>query len=437
MNKIILILILTFAVFISKAQLEGVFVETYYVSDSLDAGDTTGGNIQAGSVTYRVFLDLVPGSRLLAIYGDNTHPFMISSTRSFFNNVDGSSFGYQIPKVSYESNTVALDSYLTLGGTGFQGLKKYYGVPKHQDDDGSFIGGMNNDGGSEMTEGGLLVNEDPQAGIPLTLTDGMDTLNLSVSDWFSFGVVDFMSGSDSTIFGTERIDSLFESDNFILQCEGVFGVNPDSNMVLVAQLTTIGDLSFNLNAQILDANGDTLNYVSTNEIGTSNEIFAAFLNYPQVCGCMDPDYLEYSPDYACSLESSCITPIVLGCMDSLACNYNPEANINLTYLCCYPGFCNNRDIEEVCPQIKGNSFDVLVYPNPSDNVLFLNVISGVIHNLDIAIFNYNGVEVYSESVADAPMNFNKEIDVSDFTPGIYHVHVRGVGGVKNSMMIKL
>jgi hypothetical protein len=422
------------------AQLERVLVERYYVADSLDATDTIGGGVEQGAVTYRIYMDLLPGAQLLEIYGDADHPFRIESTAPFFNNVDGATFGFEIPKVSYESNTVALDSYLTLGQTGYQGVKTYFGLPKDQDTDGSFIGGVNNDGGSEMIDGGLLINADITAGIPLTQADGMDTLNWSIQDWFNFGVLDFASGADSTIFGTTSQPLKFESTNFSLRNSGVVGVEPDSNAVLVAQVTTMGELSFTLNARVaVFTNGDTLvyTYVGTNTVNEENQFFNAFLNYPQLCGCQDPNYLEYNSAFACSEEGACVTPNVIGCMDTLACNYDPQANVNVDLLCCYPGFCANLDIEEVCPQLKGNTFDVDVYPNPTQNELVLQVLSGVTSDVEYVIYNYYGIEMASRSISQAPLNYVERLDVSAFNQGIYQVKVSGVDGDRYKIFVKL
>src|SRR5215207_4210278 len=77
----------------SMAQVENVFVETYYVTDSFDATDTTGGGLPAGSKTYRVFVDLAPGTILKKIYGDENHPLKFSGTYPIFNNeADGQTF---------------------------------------------------------------------------------------------------------------------------------------------------------------------------------------------------------------------------------------------------------------------------------------------------------------------------------------------------------
>ena len=437
MKSILIFILILLTSVVAKAQLEGLFIETYYVSDSLDATDVIGGSLQEGETTYRVFLDLAPGSKVISLFGDAEHPFEISSTRRFFNNVDGATFGYDIPKVEYESNTVALDSYITIGQNGSQGLRNFYGLPKSQDNDGSFVGGVNNDGGSEFVAGGLLVNDDPAAGIPLTVADGMDTLNLDIADWFSYGIVDFASGEDSTIFSINATDSIFTSTQCELNCDGVYGVVPDSNFVLVAQLTTPGEISLRLNAVVLSAAGDTITYVGTNEVGLPNQFFAPDLVYPQVCGCIDPDYIEFNADYACSQDGACQTPVVFGCTDSLACNYDPLANFNIENICCYPGFCQERDLEDVCPQLKGESFDFTIYPNPVIESTFVQVISGVTSDLIIEITDYNGVVLFSENVSQAALNYSTQIDFSDEPSGVYLVRVTGVEGVKNGMLVKL
>jgi hypothetical protein len=79
-------------------------------------------------------------------------------------------------------------------------------------------------------------------------------------------------------------------------------------------------------------------------------------------------YLEYSPTYACNIQDSCQTLIRFGCMDTTACNYDPTANFNIQPLCCYPGYCNDRDLSLVCPGLANGKIGiVLAYPNPANN----------------------------------------------------------------------
>jgi hypothetical protein len=412
------------------AQLEGVFVETYYVADSLDqAEDTSGSFLKEGEVTYRVFLDLAPGSRLTEIYGDATHPFQIASTRRFFNHNQGRSFSYDFPAADYEVNTVALDSYLTIGKNGRRGSNEFFGVPKPQDTNESFIGGQNNDLG-------LLANNNPLAGIPLTEADGLDTLVLDLveTDFLMFGI----DSPDSSIVSIDAADSALFSNDFILRCtRGVYGVNRDSNYVLIAQLTTPGELSLSINAVVVDSTGAEIRYVSTNVIDGANQVFASFLNYPPACGCTDPNYIEFNSDFSCSEDGACQNRLVMGCMDEFACNYDTAANFNVQSLCCYPGFCQDRDLEEVCPHIKGESFDIDVFPNPAEQYVTLQIISGVESDTEIDITNYSGVSLYSDRLSSPALNFSKRIDTSSWAPGVYHVRVKAINKVQHSILVKL
>jgi hypothetical protein len=433
-----------FAWYNASAQLEKVIVEKYYVSDSNDFTDTSGGIVPIGSTTYRIYIDLAPGSILKKIYGDPNHPFEITSTEVFFNNIlDGKSFGKDLTKVSLSENTVALDSWLTLGQVPKkQGTKTYYGILKNQDDDGSFIGGINNDGGSSLIATGLLINNDPSCGIPLTSSDGIDTMTVTPNSWSDAGVVDFTSGNDSTIFGSLVPKKEFISTGFSLSNSGVTGVNLDSNQVIIAQLTTKGDLSFKINLELEElVNGvpTLVKYVAKDTLLVAGEIFNPFLSYPQSCGCDDPDFLEYSSSFVCYLEGSCQTPIKIGCMDSMACNYDPAVNINVEELCCYPGFCADRNIEEVCPSLMGNDFDLNLYPNPTSGDITMNLISGNACNWNYEVYNtYGSVKLSgSFTTTESELNIVLPLDLSNIDLGMYRLKVSNGDLSKHKLFIKL
>ena len=423
------------------SQVEKVIVEKYYVSDANDFTDVSGGIVPLGSTTYRIYIDLAPGSILKKIYGDVNHPFEIKSTEVFFNNIlDGETYAKEFLKARYSENTVALDSWLTLGQVAKkQGTRTYYGILKNQDDDGSFVGGVNNDGGSALIATGLLVNNDPSCGIPLTLADGIDTMTVTPFNWFETGVVDFVTGNDSTIFGSLVPKKEFISSSFILSNSGVTGVNLDSNQIIIAQLTTKGDLSFKLNLeleQLINGMPTIVKYVAKDTLLLAGEIFNPYLSYPQSCGCDDPDFLEYSSSYVCYLEGSCQTPIKIGCMDSMACNYDPDANINIEDLCCYPGKCNNRDIAIVCPELRGDSFEFLVHPNPVNGSLYLDVYSGMLLPIRYAIYNAFGVKIMEKTLDAALVVTGETIETSSMDNGLYHIQVEIGNIVSTQLFVK-
>ena len=108
--------------------LEKVIVEKYYVSNSTDAVASVG-ILPVGSVTYRVFVDMLPGYKFEAIYGLANHELRIETSTAFFNNEDR---GKKIPsytKVGAKNNTVMLDTWLSIGA----GCLGNYGVLKSED----------------------------------------------------------------------------------------------------------------------------------------------------------------------------------------------------------------------------------------------------------------------------------------------------------------
>jgi hypothetical protein len=441
-QKIMLVLLGLIAAYDASSQLERLIVEKYYITDTNDATDTFGGGVQEGLVTYRIYADLVPGTRIISLYGEPLHPFIIASTDTFFNHLtDGQSFAKDMVRGRYLEGTVALDTWLTIGQT----VRKFgnittYGVPKSYDDDGSFIGGVNNDGGSEELASGLLINDDLEAGIPLVVADGMDTLTATPSGWFDSGIRDFVTGEDTTMFGSLVKRTGFYSEAFSLSCSGVSGVVADSNHVILAQLSTLGELSFTFNIEVqYESNGEivTVKYVGTNVLSAPNEVYSPFLSYPYTCGCNDPSYLEFNPEVICLEEGACVTPIVFGCQDPYACNFDPTANFNVPNLCCYPGWCADRDLEQVCPHLKGESFDFSLFPNPCENTITLNVISGVDTYIDYQFYTNYGLKVKEGRVEDAPLNYSLRVDMDALPSGLYQVRIETVTGVQFKQFVKL
>ncbi len=408
-----------------QAQIEKVFVENYYLSDSIDATDMTGGVLEIGSKTYRIYIDLKPGTKIKKIYGDAFHPIIIKSTENFYNHAtDGQTFGKDFSKNRLGESTVALDTWLTIGqATKSSTSNTYFGLPKIYDMDGSVIGGINNDGGSEAIAEGLLTNNSSFAGIPLITSDGLDTM-LSLPDgWGSYGIVDFNTAEDSTIFGSLVQGNEFISYDAGLQNSGTSGVVPDSNQVLVAQLTTKGDLTFELNIEVEEIDGvftKIVKYVANADTLFDGEVVCPFLKFPLECGCTDPNYLEYSDNYGCNNQDSCKNKIIFGCLDTLACNYDPKANFNLKSLCCYPGYCNDRDLSLVCPELRTGTFEFFLYPNPADDIINLNFTLSEVYLIKYAVYNSFGTEVIAERALGSLNGTNLEqINVSSLIAGSY------------------
>ena len=448
MKKIYLIILLFCSLHteFTFSQVEKVIVETYYISDSLDATDTIGGHLEVGSITYRIFVDLAAGVKLRKLYGDQSHPLKFSSTESVFNNIaDGLTFGKDFSKSRYGENTVALDSWLTLGQTTRIGAKTYFGVLKDQDVSGSFIGGANNDGGSAAISGGLITNNDPLAFFPVNISDGMDTLNYVPTSWADFGIIDDLSGEDSTIFGSKKRGYEFISTNAALQNSGVSGVNPDSNQVLIAQITTKGQISFDLNIEVevpSFPNPVIIKYVAAlanGEVNSDTLKLSPFLRYPAICGCSDPNYLEYNASFSCGNTDSCRTRIIFGCMDTLACNFDFEANYNLPGLCCYPGNCSDRDIGIVCPTLAfGKIAEQLInlYPNPVNNELTLQFASKMEKSFSYSISNFLGKIIFQKDLGPVSGVITEKINVNELSSGVYIFQLKSVDTSSIAKLIK-
>jgi hypothetical protein len=362
----------------AQNEIEGVIVETYYVSDANDATDTIGGGLVQGSKTYRIYLDLAPDHSLRAVYGRVGHPLFIQSTAVLFNHLDrGRLYGHTINNNALDEGVAALDSWLSLGAASNQRM----GILKSADTDGSILGGNNNDGGSEGIPGGLLLNGDPLAGIPITQQDGLvPGPNPSVVPP-SF----LVSGEEpAQAFGDSSMVDSFNTEDFRMgsAAPGVKGVDAE-NRVLIAQVTTAGELSFELNVEVQQPDGIVVRFVARDTLLNANETVNGSLVYPPRCGCTDPDFLEYDQLAGCD-DGSCQTGIVFGCLDPAACNFSTTANFNIAQLCCYgPDNCNGLDVGIVCPNVSVASLGddtsgLVLFPNPVlDEVVHLRVTNGL------------------------------------------------------------
>jgi hypothetical protein len=122
MKKITLLASLFFALY-SQAQngLEGIVVEKYYVSDAADSADADANGavypLHVGSVTYRVYADLLPGYNFIMSLGNQNHPFKVSTTTAFYNDPNYGVSVYNGTSVNNtKKNTQLIDSYFTVGG---------------------------------------------------------------------------------------------------------------------------------------------------------------------------------------------------------------------------------------------------------------------------------------------------------------------------------
>ena len=277
MKKNLLLLVLMVLGYNSmRAQgLENVIVEVYYKSDANDATvNSIGGTLPIGSVTFRVYLDLLPDYILQSVYGDPNHECRIETSTLFFNNEDRGAVHPTFNCNYCDDNTVMLDSWLSVGAA----CATQLGVLKSEDD------GV----GTIVNSDGILTNTDPVIGIPLTQQDGL--MAGTVQPVVAVGI-----GTELMVFDALTSGSVFSTTNGAWAAlQGSVGADPAINKVLIAQITTDGVLTFSLNVQI--RNELTLaveNYVSSNPQGT--EILFPALNF-------------YSPTIISVEEQSSLNP---------------------------------------------------------------------------------------------------------------------------------
>jgi hypothetical protein len=265
MKKNILGLSLILLASLTHAQngLDSVIVERFYVSDANDsAGSTTAaaGTLPAGSVTYRIYADMLPGYKFQALFGVPTHELKLSTTTTFFNNEDrGATTPNGITVTNTKKNSVMLDSWFSVGAAATGEI----GVLKTEDTDGSI---------GNSTVPVILQNTDVLAGIPIKTQDGEIP---GTAEAVTFvGLTTELNVFDAT----SQVGNLFSTLNgSIASLNGSVGPTA-ANRVLVGQFTTDGQFCYELNIQIGTPTGGVQQYVAKNPTGAEIQI-------PSLMGC--------------------------------------------------------------------------------------------------------------------------------------------------------
>jgi hypothetical protein len=162
-----------------------------------------------------------------------------------------------------------LDSWLSVGAA----CSGNFGILKSQDD------GMSN----VVNSDGVLQNNDPLTGIPLTTQDGL--IAGSPEAMTVVGLTTEIAMFDAQNDGTNG--PVFSSFNGSwASLNGSIGPDSVDNKVLIAQMTTDGIFSFALNIQIGTPTGGVENYVAQNPIGS--EILEPTLTFNSTTGVSIP-----------------------------------------------------------------------------------------------------------------------------------------------------
>ncbi len=263
MKKITLLLAFSLLVLFARAQngLECVEVEVYYVSNENDTiANSVGGVLPIGSVTYRVYADMLQGYKFQAAYGVPGHELRLETTTLFFNNIDRGATSPTFTKTQARTNTVMVDSWFSVGAA----CAGNYGVLKTVDD--TVANAINN------FVPQVLQNNDADAGIPLTQKDGFMAGTPEQVTFVGF------TTPELDVFDADQVGNLLSTYNASwASLNGSKGFDTVENKVLIGQFTTDGTFSFKLNIQIGTPTGGVQNYVADSAVG--NEILLSCLTY--------------------------------------------------------------------------------------------------------------------------------------------------------------
>jgi hypothetical protein len=246
-----IILFFPFTSVLSQDGLKEVFVEKFYTLNKADLQKSNvTGVTEKGLVCYRVYVLLDSGFTLQAVYGSPGHLLYINSTEKFYNHPGiGATYPNRIPDKSLKKNLSYLDSWISVGACAetyfatplrFQQKpfpvninwdKSYFQNTKGRDTDFSFLD----------APGMYHLDSLP---VPTTYQIDQQLLGLN----------------------SETNASTFVVENGAWACLGKGAQAPANlpNAILIAQITTSGKLSYQLNLQIGTPDGKSIRYVATN-----------------------------------------------------------------------------------------------------------------------------------------------------------------------------
>jgi hypothetical protein len=244
--------------------LENILVEKYYVANAADAAQADTESVQnslptgalpIGSVTYRFYADLLPGYKILQVFADETknHSLKFTTTTSFYNSPNGT-FLPANTKATIKNNLLSLDSYLTLGAAAIGN----YGVIKAEDN------GVANNVTVSGNPAGVLLNNDPAIGLPLTTQDGI----IAAPGTFMASFAGFSADNEDAIGdGAILSNTLNLIDGAVYTTVGATGPDTTTNKVLIAQITTNGILHYELNLLLIAPDGTGQYFVAQHPKG--------------------------------------------------------------------------------------------------------------------------------------------------------------------------
>lgn len=234
----------------AQGAVEDILVEVFYEAD---VNPFTG---KAEHIkTYRIYVDLNEDYSLQAVFGNMKHPLVLGSTEMIYNEpIRGVKTGNWLNTRKLEYDGLFLDSFVTLSSVS----NSFCAIMKEEDENGSIYAE------EESRESGVVayLNQDKSA-ISLSKADGMINCMPNNVQLVRLQAEAF----DKLNVGNE----LYTTDGCWATMGGVVGPTP-SNRILIAQITTSGELYYELNLQIGLPEGGSEQYVAKNATGNEVEL---------------------------------------------------------------------------------------------------------------------------------------------------------------------
>ncbi len=416
MKKIIIGLFLCLLGVLAQAQgLKGIVVEKYYISDSTDAANSDN-PLLIGSTTYRIYVDMATGYQFQSVYGSATHTLKVNTTTKFFN-ADLGAVSPTFSAANDKKNTTMIDSWISIGAA----CTNFWGVLKSEDDGVSNFVNANNPK--------LLQNADTSAGSALTVKDGM----LAGTNLPTFNTYGISTGVIND--GTANGNSLTTNSGFWTCLEGATSPSATSNKILIAQITTNGVLSYELNISLRSPSGVQERYVAKNPILQDGiqEVLNSGLSWTGVAVSgvtVDPttasinvgDHKQLTATIAPTNASNMVVSwkssdntvatvsakgLVTGVKAGTATITAMSAD-SVRSATCMVTVTGGVSVKEIVSQNIG------IYPNPTTGILYIkNTSEGSI----VKVYDVIG------HVRNLTLNTNNSIDVSALTNGVYYLQV--------------
>lgn len=237
MKKILLSFALVMMVVFTFGQgFEGLRVDKFVPTAAAIAADP---NLNANSVTYRVFVDMAPGYKLSDVIGSTQNPVYFKTTTQLYNEGnDGDIIPRYRPRPTV-NDPLFYDSWLTIGEYGKQAEASQL-VPLSEDTDG--------------TPDGVLLGAAPIA----TALDPATNFGL----FFSYLMA---SSADGTTAG-------WDPENVIWYAAGGQAGVGASNSVCIGQFTTDGNFEMELGVNIVHPTLPAVRYVYRTSLGAGIEV---------------------------------------------------------------------------------------------------------------------------------------------------------------------